>query len=83
VKVKRKPIIYDAQPSVLGSWEVTNTFTKEKKILSDREFRTQFEPVKEPVDAKGKPIPPQLDHDVVVDQDGNATVRLRHIGDDL
>jgi hypothetical protein len=83
MRVKRKPIIYDAQPSVLGSWEVTNLFTKEKKIMSDREFRTQFEPVKEAVDAKGKPIPPQLDHEIVDNPDGTTSVRLRHIGEDL
>jgi hypothetical protein len=48
MRVKRRPVIYDAQPSGDGfTWLVTNLITKEKKLLSDKEFKSQFEPVKE------------------------------------
>jgi hypothetical protein len=68
MRVKRKPIIYDAQPAGDGSsWVVTNLLTKEKKVFTDKEFRMQFEQIRDerptaPSKAKYEPpVYPPLD----------------------
>lgn len=43
MRFRRKPITYEAFQSQNGGWVVTNCFTREKKVFTDKEFRQQFE----------------------------------------
>ena len=85
MRCRRKPIEYEAEQTEDGRWCVTNLFTRDRKVITDREFRQQFEPVKETpkVDAKGRPLPTLLTHEVVDNPDGSTSVRLRSISEDL
>lgn len=65
MKFRRKQPTYDAEELDGGRWLVINLLTKERKVVTDREFRTQFEPIpeeKKPVqiDSKGRPKYPPL-----------------------
>jgi hypothetical protein len=43
MKYKRKPVLYDAYQTTSGTWTVINLLTKQKAILTDKEFKEQFE----------------------------------------
>lgn len=46
MKVKRKPVIYEAY-QVAGMWVVRNTLTNKKDTLTPKQFKEQFEEVRD------------------------------------
>jgi hypothetical protein len=88
VEFVRKIDRYFAAPVADGTWQVTNKRTGKSALLTDKEFRAQFEPVKEPTPApENKKWQPSkftpLEHEVVDLPDGRTEVRIKHISEDL